>query len=454
MTYLETRAKIVMEVSKMAKTNVIERTREFTHEGAPASRITVEQQLRRSVMACLLWEDSFYESGATIASRIKELCTKVPVSKICEIAIEARTKQNLRHVPLLLLVHAVRNAKSKEDRAVVGRTIPQVLLRADEPGEFIALYWKDGKCPLTRQMKIGIANAFKRFDEYHLAKYNRDGAVKIRDVMFLTHPKPDHDSQAELFKKVAADELKTPDTWEVALSGGANKKETFERLIAEGNLGYMALLRNLRNMADAGVSDKAMKDAILARKGANRVLPFRYVAAARACPQMEPTLDKALCAAIDELPKAEGATILLVDVSGSMDVRLSGKSDMTRMDAAATLASMWPGDCRVFTFSNALAEVPPRKGMAGVDSIRNSQPHGGTNLGAALQALPVKADDRLIVITDEQSHDRVGCPMGFKHRYMINVAAYKNGVGYGAWTHLDGFSESVLKWIIAFENER
>ena len=41
-----------------------------------------------------------------------------------------------------------------------------------------------------------------------------------------------------------------------------------------------------------------------------------------------------------------------------------------------------------------------------------------------------------------------------KHAYMINVASYQNGVGYGdGWLHIDGFSEAVLRYIVALEAE-
>jgi len=137
---------------------------------------------------------------------------------------------------------------------------------------------------------------------------------------------------------------------------------------------------------------------------------------------------------------------VLVDVSGSMDARLSAKSDLTRLDAAATLASVIPGDVRVFTFSNEVVEVPARRGMAGVDAVVRSQPHGGTLLGQAVAHVNRLKHDRLIVITDEQSHDRVPDPTAAK-AYMVNVASDRNGVGYGKWTHIDGFSEAVLTYI-------
>jgi hypothetical protein len=158
--------------------------------------------------------------------------------------------------------------------------------------------------------------------------------------------------------------------------------------------------------------------------------------------------------AIDELPRFTGKTAVLIDVSGSMDWPMSGKSDLKRIDAAAALGAIIPGDIRLFTFSETLCEVPPRRGMAGVDAIIGSQVHGGTKLGRAVAWLNANVvADRLIVVTDEQSSDDVDVPMAFQHRYLINVASNQNGVGYGGWVHLDGFSEGVLRFIREIETE-
>jgi 60 kDa SS-A/Ro ribonucleoprotein len=420
-----------------------------TFEGAPAKRINPEQQLRRSVLACLLWEGQFYEDGATIAERIRQEALDVPAETLAALAVEARTVHNLRHVPLLLTAILAERARGQR---IVADTIERIVDRADELAEFVAVYWRDGKRPLSAQVKKGLARAFRKFSAYQLGKYNRDSAIKLRDVLFMVHAKPMDAEQAATWKALVDGTLTSPDTWEVGLSGGADKRETFERLLREGKLGYLALLRNLRNMATAGVDPGLMRDAILARKGASRVLPFRYVAAARACPQMEPHLDAALSEAVAELPVLPGKTIVLVDVSGSMEAPLSAKSDLKRIDAAAALASVLHGERRVFTFSSGLVEVPPRYGMAGVDAILRSQPHGSTFLGAAVRALNEQPHDRLIVVTDEQSHDVVPDPSA-KRAYMINVASARNGVGYGRWTHIDGFSEGVLRYIAASEND-
>lgn len=222
---------------------------------------------------------------------------------------------------------------------------------------------------------------------------------------------------------------------------------------------HFAIIRNLRNIQQAGVSQRhlntvqrALRDPAWA-DGARRILPFRYVAAARAAPMYEPALDVALGWCIAALPMLPGRTVVLVDVSESMTTYLSGKSDMTRMDAAATLASVInAASLRVFTFSNTVVEVPPRRGMAGVDAIRRSQTHSMTRLAEAVALVNSNVPhDRLIVITDEQMHPGHLQDPVCEHGYVINVASAQHGVGYGKWTHLDGMSEQVIRWIIEYE---
>lgn len=420
-----------------------------THEGAPAfARLSDEQRLRRSVLSCMLWEDEFYEDGETISARINALAAALDPEIVARLAVEARSKMNLRHAPLLLLATLAKTGAKREK--LVANTVAEVIQRADELAELVAIYWRGGRRPLSAQLKKGLARAFAKFDAYQLAKYDRPGPVRLRDVLFLVHAKPKAGDQAELWRKLAEKELDSPDTWEVALSAGADKKATFERLLAERKLGYLALLRNLRNMVQAGVNEHLVRQAIRDRKGAARVLPFRFVAAARAAPLFDSAIDEALQAAIADERELPGRTIVLVDVSGSMDAALSRRSDLRRIDAAAALASVLNGDVRVFSFSNDVKEVPARKGLAGIDAIVRSQPHGGTYLGKAVERVNALKHDRLIVITDEQSHDAVPDPVA-KHGYLINVASNRNGVGYGRWVHLDGFSEQVLRYIPEYE---
>jgi TROVE domain-containing protein len=420
---------------------------QHTHEGAPARHISHEQQLRRSVLACMLWEDQFYEDGVAIAGRIRELVAKVPAEKVAALAVEAREKMKLRHAPLLLVREM---ARLTTHRQLVADTLLRVIQRADELSEFVALYWSEGKQPLSAQVKKGLAAAFTKFDEYGLAKYNRATPVKLRDVLFLCHAKPVDQTQADLWKALVEDQLATPDTWEVALSAGADKREAWERLLAENKLGALALLRNLRNMAEAKVSEQAIRDG-LARMKTERVLPFRFISAARYAPQWEAELEQAMFRSLEGQARLPGKTVLLVDVSGSMDAQLSRRSEMRRNDAAYGLAVLLreiAEKVSVYSFSDDLVLVPARRGFALRDATNSSQRHNGTHLGKALTGI-AEQYDRLIVITDEQSHDAVPNPRA--RGYVINVASYQNGVGYGRWTHIDGWSDSVIEYIRAAE---
>jgi 60 kDa SS-A/Ro ribonucleoprotein len=215
-----------------------------THEGAPARVITPEQMLRRTVLSCMLWEGEFYEDGVQIAGRIHELVPQVAAETVAALAVEARERMKLRHAPLLLVREMARHASH---RPLVAETLTRVIQRADELSEFVAIYWAGGRQPLSAQVKKGLGAAFGKFDEYALAKYDRAGAVRLRDVLFLCHARPVDEAQAALWKRLAENELATSDTWEVALSAsgrgeGTDKREIWERLLTEqaGRAGSLA----------------------------------------------------------------------------------------------------------------------------------------------------------------------------------------------------------------------
>jgi hypothetical protein len=333
-----------------------------------------------------------------------------------------------------------------------------VIQRPDELTELLAIYWAEAlgplqqrkRQPVSAQVKKGLARALAKFDVYQPAKYDRDGAVRIRDVLFLVHAKPKDAEQEKVWKQLIDGTLPTPDTWEVSLSAGADKAATFERLISERKLGGLALLRNLRLMQTAGVKRSVIAGAIEAMR-TDRILPYRFIAAARHAPDFEPELEAAMLKSINDYVRLPGHTRLLIDVSGSMNSALSAGSEMTRLEAATGIALLAREVCEtveVFTFSNGVVKVPPRRGFALRDAIAASQPHGGTYLGKAVKEID-RRGDRLIVLTDEQSHDSVPPPAG--RGYMVNVAAYQHGVGHGTWQRVDGFSEAVIAWIAAME---
>src|SRR3977135_3904920 len=156
-----------------------------------------------------------------------------------------------------------------------------------------------------------------------------------------------------------------------------------ERLLREQKLGALALLRNLRNMREAGVDEALVLEALTAMN-ASRVLPFRFLAAARYAPHWEEPLETAVLKSVAGQPKLPGRTIVLVDVSGSMTAPLSKRSDMQRTDAAyglAVLVREIAEKVAVYSFSDRVVEVPARRGFALRDAIDASQPHTGPLLG-------------------------------------------------------------------------
>lgn len=423
-----------------------------THEGATAQHITYELQLRRSVMSCMLFEKEFYESGESIAKRIAELVPKVSPLICVNIAIEAREKMGLRHVPLLIVREMARYPLHKR---YVSRTLQRIITRPDQLSDFLALYWSAGKCPLTAKVKQGLAWAFQKFGEYELAKHlHNDRQIKLRDVLFLCHAKPINDEQLSLWKRLIANDLQTPDTWEVALSGGADKRETFMRLMSDNKLGTLAFIRNLRNMSDANVNLQQMQD-YATKCNVNKIFPWQFIAAAKTNPQLEPMIEEMLFRCVADKPKIEGKTVIMVDVSGSMDDRLSSKSEMLRCDAAYGLAMLLRELCTdpfIITFSQGMVAIPLRRGFALRDAMHTSQQHAGTYLQQSINTLHNSGldYDRIIIITDEQTHDGIATPKTQK-AYCMNVASAHNGVGYGQWRHIDGFSSGVIDWLMEYE---
>lgn len=452
---------------------------ERTYEGAPAA-VRSPDQLERLVATCMLFENTFYEKGDAQAQNIADECAKADPREIAAMAIKARTVFKLRHVPLFLLVQLnKRRAECSKFPSLIRETVANVIRRPDEAGELLKLISNDSKVPLKKAMshavEKGLAAALVKFNEYQLAKWNRDSQIKLRDVIFLTHAKPKgegsavrlekqyktgrgtplrhSEGQAATFTKLINGTLEPPDTWEVALSSGKDKKETWERLLSEKKLGFMALLMNLRNMVDAKVDRMVVEKAILAGAPKSHALPFRFLTAERHAPAFSGVLSDAMLSAVaDQKGSLPGDTAIVVDVSGSMDDRLSAKSELSRLRAAAALAILAKEVCEsstVWSFSNELVEVRNMRGIPLVLAIENSQRHGGTNLGAALNVLFDKAKHRpgrVIVITDEQSSSAI--PQPPKDGWIINVAGYKPALQVsGRWRRLSGFSERILDFV-------
>lgn len=423
-----------------------------TLEGGPGVKFGKAKELHRAVLTSLLWEDNYYESGESIANRIKKLVAEVTPTDSIAIALEAKLNARLRHVPLFVAREVLRNPHA---RVLAGSALETMITRPDDMTEFLAMYWKDGKQPLAAQVKKAFAKAFKKFDAYQLAKYKKEGKnVELADVLRLVHAKPVNKAQADALGQLTKGQLKNTKTWEAKLSAGQDKKQVFESMTKEGTLGGMAVLRNLRNMTQSGMSKKDIEAAI-ANIETKKLLPKDVIMAYVTNPSFAKALDTLFFKLFDKDVKYTGATAIHIDCSGSMDSRLSGKSEMTYKAAATALAMIAQEmfeDVDVFAFGTDSVQLPSIRGFGLFEATRSPDIKGfGTNVGHSVsKAFAKKKYDRVIVITDEQGHDRLVLPKGVKG-YMINCAAHAVGIGYGNWTRIDGWSDAVLDYIVEAE---
>ncbi|MGI4883530.1 MAG: TROVE domain-containing protein [Janthinobacterium lividum] len=346
------------------------------HEGAPAFALTPQLELYAAVATAAL-SDQFYETAATRLQRLRALVAQNEPRFVAQLAVYAREQLHLRSVPLVL---AVELARVHNGDHTVARLVARVVARADEITELLAYYAaanaRTGRKTLGRlskQVQRGLAEAFNRFDAYQLAKYDRAGAVRLRDALFLVHPSAKNAAQQAVFDQLVRGELPTPYTWETELSAVGQQafateadrqtavRTAWETLVASGKLGYMALLRNLRNLLEANVSAETMAQvcATLADGRAvarSQQLPLRFLAAYRevkAVPSGHTAaalgaLEAALAHSAANLRGFGPATRVLVacDVSSSMQKPISPRSKVLLYDVSLVLGMLLQSRCQ------------------------------------------------------------------------------------------------------------
>ena len=340
------------------------------HEGAKAYGVSPELALYSAVVTTSL-EPLTYETTNERLKRIKNLIRSCNPTFVARLAIYARTEMHLRSVPLVLVIEL---AKIHSGDSLVSDTLYKVIQRADELAEALAYYQftnkrKDRKKlnRLSKQVQKGIAKAFTKFDEYQFAKYNRNSEVKLKDALFLSHPKANSEEMQSLFNKIVNDNLQTPYTWETELSkigqqhfpNDFRKKQVFaqtwEALIDSNKLGYMALMRNLRNILEADVSSAHIEKIANYLSNENAVLkskqfPFRYLAAYREIQQCNSSytsyileaLEKAVQISANNIKGFDLNTKIVIasDVSGSMYTNISAKSSIQCYDIGLMLSML------------------------------------------------------------------------------------------------------------------
>lgn len=449
--------------------------REEMHCGADGFKMTPELELYSMVCTSLLTPQYYTPNTNDQINRIKARLREVDPIFAAQLAIYARENMYLRTIGMVLTAEL---AKIHNGDDLLRRLTRRVVQRADEITELVAYYKKANSknippklkevrgghrvektlYKVSNQIKKGLADIFTsgKFDEYQFAKYNRATDVKLRDVLFLAHPKPQNDDQKELFSKIANDTLETPYTWETQLSAagqeGKDKGKVWEEMILSGKMGYMALLRNLRNFIKTDVSEVVMQK-VADRIGDEREvlkskqLPFRFLSAYRILdgeprrglwgeddttnrpidsphvPMLLHALEKAVLVSVKNMPVFHHERVLIAtDVSGSMQSSISDRSVIQQFDIGALLAMLAQGVCDSATVGmfgdkwKVLDDLPTRNVLSATQEIHKREGEVGysTNGYKVIEWAVKKAKDnyrkfgydRVMIFTDCQMYGR------------------------------------------------
>ncbi len=365
--------------------------------------------------------DQFYRNAQTTLDELRSLTTKVKDKEfIAKAAIFARDRFGMRSV-----THALAGELTSQlSGAEWGKNFyDKVVVRVDDMTEIMSYYlaYKTSKDSpkFPNALKKGFAKAFDKFDGYQLAKYKGDNKeVKLVDLVNIVHPVPTVRNKAAL-ESLVKGELKNTQTWESMLSQAGQmaeseedltklKADAWQELITTRKIGYFALLRNLRNIITQSPSAvksacELLVDEKMVRN--SRVLPFRFSTAYEEISKLGSSkevrdvlvaINQALDISVCNVPKFDGETLVVMDVSGSM----SGKPSEIASLFGAILAKV--NNCDVMTFSTN-AQYKQYNPMDSVLTIRSSFRYsgGGTNFRSIFEKANKKYD-RVIILSDMQ----------------------------------------------------
>ncbi len=512
--------------------------RATTGEGGAGHLRDPRSELFLLAVANFVGQDTFYETGGQRDDRFTALVRRLAVQDprwTADLLGWLRGPGNLRTAAIVGAAEFVK-ARLETGAAATGPDAPSnravvasVLRRADEPGELLA-YWtsRHGR-NVPKPVKRGIEDALRAlYTERALLKYDTDSkGYRFGDVIELVHPKPAHDLQGELFEhaidrrhrrdKAVPAGLRTlraradlmamdvPErrallgspaapavlreagmTWE-ALAGwlqGPMDAAAWQAVIP--SMGYMALLRNLRNFDEAGVGDESAEEVarLLAdpeQVARSRQLPMRFYSAYNAAPSLRwgHALERALAASLDNIPVLPGRTLVLVDTSGSMEAGFSRDGTLARWDAAALFGLALARRCAahdVVSFSSARRYVgdppgartkafAPTRGGSLLRDVRSWKEGGwflggGTDTAAALRE-EYAGHDRVVVVTDEQAgRDAAEVTAAIPEQvpmYTWNLAGYRVGhapSGGGNRHVFGGLTDAAFRMIPLLESGR
>jgi hypothetical protein len=454
------------------------------HEGSTGHGRDVKSELFLLAVANMVGESTFYEKAGERDSRYTELVHQVAVADpewTAAFLGWLRTDGNMRSASLVGAAEAAR-ALLKANLPGGRQIIASVLQRADEPGEMLA-YWTSthGKA-IPKPVKRGIGDAIGRlYTEFSLLRYDTASkGFRFGDVIDLVHPSPSAPWQGDLFAHaldrrhghgdnplpslailaanaelrdaVTEDPARLLDsaalkragmTWEDALSLAGNrvdKAQLWTALIP--SMGFMALLRNLRNFDESGVSDEVAEQVAArlsdpAQVAKSRQFPFRFYAAFNAVGSLRwgHALEKALKASLANVPALSGRTLVLVDQSPSMFPGYGFSTSQQNRDIAnADLAKLFGAavalraeNATLVGYGNGSYVVPFRKSDAVLKLMKDGfQMVDGTDTFGAV-AQHFAGHDRVVIVTDEQN--QLGRYRSIDDVLPKNVPAYVWNIG-------------------------
>jgi hypothetical protein len=475
-----------------------------TYEGATGYGRDPKSELLLLSASNFMSADAFYELMADRDNRLLSLVRQVAVEDpvwTLELVRWLRDKQNLRTVSLVLGLEAAKARLDAGVPSVPGYEAPGVstdqgmerllskagIRRGDEPGEAVAYWFRHYGRKMPMPIKRGIADTVvDLYTQRSLLKYDTAShGFRFADVIMLTHPKAPLPGQNKLFK-FALDRRYSPApeipenlgvikanaelrrqaltdpkvlldrnrlkwagmTWEDALSlagDRVSKRELWEAMIP--SMGYMALLRNLRNFDQAGVSDgmaRQVIDRLVDPSGVawSRQLPFRFLTAHMNVPSLRWSypLEQALNLSLANVPSLPGSTLILVDTSTSMFGRFTDRGGIHQMQQAAlfgvALASR-AEDATVVSFSNRTMEFPLIPGESVLNAWtrfdRGYKMGGGTYTARALRT-HYRDHSRVVIVTDEQASmdsqagEVARCVPDHVPMHTINLVGYATGM--------------------------
>ena len=390
-------------------------TKTINRAGGAAFTQTPELELVSLLLTSFV-KDKFYETADSQLNRLETLVDSLKDKKFAgQAAVYARTQFGMRSITHALIGELVAKVKGQE---WTKNAVNKAIYRPDDMTEMAAYYLTKYGKPIPNSLKKGIREAFGKFDAYELSKYRGENkAVKLIDLVNLVRPKPVKDNKTAL-KQLVEGELKNEKTWETKLTQAGQQAETEEdkaelkgaawaKLIKKGELGYFALLRNLRNIIND--APEALDEALEQLTDKKRikgslVLPFRFVSAvdeieklgSKEARKTIKALNEALDIATANVPKFDGETLIALDVSGSM----SGQPSKIGSLFAAILAKSNDADIILFSDHAKYKSVNTADSTLTIaNSISFAM--GGTNFHSIFETANKKYD-RIIILSDMQ----------------------------------------------------